>query len=128
EIKQYGEYRTRRLVLEAWERLVSGEAVNSERRIASSGEDSPIHVDARVDSVIEKRSEPAEEVVREEPKPVKREEPVEVKQETPLQPALSDFGLYKCKVCGKMVMGYDQENHTRSVHGGKVTEYAKIGK
>jgi len=27
------------------------------------------------------------------------------------QPGFSDFGLYKCEVCGKMVMGFEKANH-----------------
>jgi hypothetical protein len=50
----------------------------------------------------------------------------EEQPQTPLQPALSDFGLYKCSVCGKMVMGYEKGNHEQEVHGGKNVEWRKI--
>ena len=43
------------------------------------------------------------------------------------QPMLSDFGLYKCGICGKMVMGYERENHQKEKHGGKSGEWKKMG-
>ena len=42
------------------------------------------------------------------------------------QISLTDFGLYKCEVCGKMVMGYEKENHEREKHGVKSVEWKKI--
>ena len=42
------------------------------------------------------------------------------------QPTLSDFGLYKCGVCGKMVMGFEKESHEREKHGGKSIEWKKM--
>ena len=47
-------------------------------------------------------------------------------QQQDLQPALTDFGLYKCEACGKMVMGYDRENHEREKHGGKGVAWKKM--
>jgi hypothetical protein len=56
--------------------------------------------------------------------PAKKEpEPVE---EDPIQPMLSDFGLYKCIPCDKMVMGYEKENHEKKVHGGRSVEWRRI--
>ena len=42
------------------------------------------------------------------------------------QPTLTDFGLYKCEACGKMVMGFDRAGHEREVHGGKSVEWKKV--
>ena len=42
------------------------------------------------------------------------------------QPMLSDFGLYKCVQRGKMVMGYEKENHVREGHGGQEVEWRRI--
>lgn len=42
------------------------------------------------------------------------------------QPGSTDFGLYKCGVCGKLVMGYDWENHLGEAHGGKSVEWKKV--
>lgn len=37
----------------------------------------------------------------------------------------TDYGLYKCENCGKMVMGFEKEDHTRG-HGGKSVEWKKV--
>lgn len=42
------------------------------------------------------------------------------------QPTLSDFGLYKCEVCGKMVMGFEKANHEQEKHGGKSVDWKKV--
>ena len=42
------------------------------------------------------------------------------------QPTLTDFGLYKCEVCGKMVMGFEKANHEREIHGGKGVDWKKM--
>ena len=111
EIRRYGEYRTRRLVLEAWDALegvqVSGFRVSSEQLSATSNQ-SPV--------VVEKKEERSAPVAA--PKPV---------EDNPAQPMLSDFGLYKCVQCGKMVMGYEKEKHAAEVHKGSV-EFRKIGR
>ncbi len=111
EIRQFGEYRTRRLVLEAWDRLEGVEPAKIEKPAAA---------------------EPVKEVyapaVKEKPARAVKEKPV---QETPGQPtamqaSFSDFGLYKCGACGKMVMGFDRENHAREAHKGKGVEWVKV--
>lgn len=128
ENNKYGEYRTRRLVLEAWEKLEAGDWVRA-------GGTAPLPlVDRRLEPVVEIRSQPVAEPVREEPaavkqpKPVKREPAVkeQEKEETPMQPALSDFGLYKCSVCGKMVMGFEKEKHEQEKHRLQPVEWKKM--
>ena len=42
------------------------------------------------------------------------------------QTPLSDFGLYKCETCEKMVMGFDRENHAQEAHKGKGGEWVKV--
>ena len=42
------------------------------------------------------------------------------------RPGLSDFRLYKCGVCGKMVMGYEKESHMQEKHGWKSVEWRKV--
>jgi hypothetical protein len=109
-------------VLEAWERL-------SASGWADTGESAPLaQADRRPDPVVEVSSKPVDKVVQVEPEPSRHEPAVKKEeiQETPLQPALSDFGLYKCPVCGKMVMGYDRENHQGEAHGGKSVEWKKL--
>lgn len=51
---------------------------------------------------------------------VEPEEPVE------LQATFSDFGLYKCQSCGKMVMGFEKEVHAKARHAGKKVEWKKV--
>ena len=38
----------------------------------------------------------------------------------------SDYTLYKCEVCGQMVMGFDQENHTQHMHDGEDPGYLTL--
>ncbi len=42
------------------------------------------------------------------------------------QPMLSDFGLYKCVQCGKLVMGFEKERHVEEVHRGVQVEFKRI--
>lgn len=39
---------------------------------------------------------------------------------------LSDFGLYKCGICGKMVMGYEKKRHEKDKHGRNGVEWRKV--
>jgi len=109
ELRQFGEYRTRRLVLEAWDRLEGVEPAAIEKPVVS------------------KQPAPVKEVyapqAKEKPARAVKEKAV---QETPGQPTFSDFGLYKCGACGKMVMGFDRENHAREAHKGKGVEWVKV--
>lgn len=53
--------------------------------------------------------------------PVIKEDNLSISQLT-----LSDFGLYKYEICGKMVMGFKKANHEQEKHGGKSVEWKKI--
>lgn len=68
------------------------------------------------------------ETPSEERRLAKRRRQQDVKSQTsPIeQPTLSDFGLYKCGVCGKMVMGFEKVTHEREKHGGKSVEWKKM--
>jgi hypothetical protein len=61
------------------------------------------------------------------PSPRARKKPA-VPEAQPMasQATLTDFGLYKCEVCGKMVLGFDCENHVQEAHRGKSVEWKKI--
>jgi hypothetical protein len=116
EIRRYGEFRTRRLFLEAWDKL----------------EDVPVEGYKGRESVVvksEKVEQPAAvtpvEPTASKPAPATKKDPA-LSEDTPAQPMLSDFGLYKCVQCGKMVMGYEKENHVRESHRGKSVEWKKI--
>jgi hypothetical protein len=112
EIRQYGEYRTRRLVLEAWDRLAEqmGEpdAVSLPVPAASMPKTDTVSIE----------SNPVVEKVKEKAVPEPAPES---------QPMLSDFGLYKCAVCGKMVMGFEKEGHEREKHGNETVTWRKLG-
>jgi len=144
EIRQFGEYRTRRLVLEAWDRLeASGELpkpANGEQRMAR---ENAANSEPRMVNGEEPRAARHSQLANEEPlanakplatpnspltthhSPLTSDEPL-AKEEPPGQLPLSDFGLYKCESCGKMVMGYEKENHEREKHGGKRVEWKKM--
>ncbi|GAP13247.1 type I restriction-modification system methyltransferase subunit [Longilinea arvoryzae] len=109
EMRLYGEYRTRRLVLEAWDRLegVAPAPVSVPVEVSTSPKTESKAV--QVKPVVEQ----AKEKSMPEPAPES-------------QPMLSNFGLYKCGVCGKMVMGYDRENHQKETHSGKSVEWRKM--
>jgi hypothetical protein len=105
EIRKFGEYRTRRLVLEAWDKLEGIEPAQ----------------------VVESKPASSEPSAAKLPKPAA----MKVKRYTPApenhaQPMLSDFGLYKCGECGMLVMGYEKENHVAEVHKSKSVEWKRV--
>jgi hypothetical protein len=123
EIKQYGEYRTRRLVLEAWDRLEGVEVGNPEGYRIQEKQERPIQSSITVTPQKEK-SQPAIVAAKSQeqaPNPLPKN-PAQPEE----QPALADFGLYKCAACGKMVLGFDKENHEREKHSGKKVEWRKV--
>jgi len=115
EIKQYGEYRTRRMVLEAWDRLEGVEPAQPP----------PVAQLLPKDTLIEKM--PNDQILAKPARPVNNPKPAREKPaQDELQPGLIDFSVYRCMKCDKMVMGYDRENHLREVHGGKSVEWKKV--
>lgn len=42
------------------------------------------------------------------------------------QSMTTHFGLYKCEVCGKIVIGFDRENHAREEHKRKIVELRNV--
>ncbi len=132
EINKYGEYRTRRLVLEAWDRLEGVEVGNPDGHPPQDAAAVPPKQETV--SLAQPRSESQPAVIQTQlPASAKPNSPVtppakEVKEIDPPagQPTLTDFGLYKCEVCGKMVMGFEKANHEREIHGGKSVEWKKM--
>jgi type I restriction-modification system DNA methylase subunit len=129
EIRQYGEYRTRRLVLEAWDRL---EASGELPKPAYENQE-PIQ------PISQSTSQPAqpEKIETNSPKPAKKSEPGPTPlldfaaanpqvEETPSTSHV-EYGLYKCGSCGAMVMSFDLGNHEKEKHGGNDVEWRKIG-
>jgi hypothetical protein len=115
EIRQFGEYRTRGLVLEAWDRLEGVRPAPAYVPMAAQAR--PAEPEAQVvpDKPATVEASPA-------PSPRAMKEPAAPEA----QPMLTDFGLYKCEACGKMVMGFEKENHEREKHGSKSVEWKKI--
>lgn len=107
--------RARRLVLEAWDRL---EGV----------EPAPAYVPAAAPS---RPAEPEAQVVLDKPAAVEKSPaPNPRTKKGPAapeaQPMLTDFGLYKCEACGKIVMGFEKEAHAREKHGRRQVEWKKM--
>ncbi|MGQ9834338.1 MAG: Eco57I restriction-modification methylase domain-containing protein, partial [Candidatus Villigracilaceae bacterium] len=130
EMRQFGEYRTRRLVLEAWERLEGIE-------VGPSADGYPAQVAAvppkqgMISVPLSKSDSRPAAVQTQPPTPVKPSSPVappaKKESDSPAgQPTLTDFGLYKCEVCGKMVLGFEKTNHEQEKHGGKSVEWKKV--
>jgi hypothetical protein len=126
EIREYGEYRTRRLVLEAWDRLVaSGElpqpAYENQEPIQPISQTTP------------QPTQP-DKIEINPPKPAKKSEP----GPTPLldfaaaNPQVEEeeqlaYGFYKCSVCGSLKMHFDVKEHETKEHPGKKVEWKKLG-
>ncbi|HQF62362.1 MAG TPA: N-6 DNA methylase [Anaerolineaceae bacterium] len=126
ELRQHGEYRTRRLVLEAWERLerddaVSGGAVNGEWATRTPAP-APARPAPQAQPPPSAPARPKPQAQAPQPQP----EPTPAPAAPAAQPTLSDFGLYKCLTCGQMVMGYEKDNHTREQHRGQSVEWKKV--
>jgi len=47
-------------------------------------------------------------------------------EEDRVESMMSDFRLYKCIQCDRMVTGYEKENHEKNVHGGRSMEWRRI--
>ena len=120
EIKQYGEFRTRRLVLEAWNRLEGVEVAGYQ-----GGEQLQVSSDPLPERKAEERIKTVEAISPPKRSQLKTEIPVPV-AENPSQPTLINFGLYKCAACGKLVLGFDCENHLNEAHKGKGVEWKKV--
>ncbi len=105
EMRLYGEYRTRRLVLEAWDRLEGVGPAPVSAPVPTAAAPTPALASVPEKFVVEEKvPQPAPEA----------------------QPMLTDFGLYKCGVCGKMVMGFEKENHSFQKHGLHSLNWVKV--
>ncbi|MCX6064967.1 MAG: hypothetical protein NT121_04335 [Chloroflexi bacterium] len=124
EMRLYGEFRTRRLVLEAWDRLDGVEINSPETRMQEVITVAP-PTEIRRPEKTATVATPAKPARDEKPAPVKKEvfQPID---ESSTQPSFSDFGLYECSSCGKRVMGFDQGKHIKEIHAGKGVEWKKI--
>jgi hypothetical protein len=136
EIRLYGEYRTRRLVLEAWDKLEGVEVTGYQApgdsglstatgglSTATSGLSLPTSAQPSVTGGLSAATGGLSAATGGLSTRAREVKPVE---DNPAQPMLSDFGLYKCAECGKMVMGYEKEKHAAEVHQGAVVEFIRI--
>ena len=145
DIEQFGEYRTKRLILEAWDRMQ--EAIDNGTEYVSMVDPPPAHPSLahpnRDGSVYEGpglvlTEEPVAVAKPRPSKPAEDEKPTAIKEPSPAPPKEkkpttekkftepTDYGLYKCSGCGQMVMGFDKENHTQLMHGGEELGYRKL--
>jgi len=110
EIKQYGEYRTRRLVLEAWARLEAGEP----SPVLSAGAAPPTEATATPAGALpsEARAAPAPQEA-------------EPRQNAPATDP-NAYALFRCRACGQFVLGFDRENHRRTLHAGEQVGFERI--
>jgi hypothetical protein len=119
ENRLYGEYRTRRLVLEAWNRLEGIEIGNPDGYREQTAAET---LKQDTNSVPQPKPETLPAAVQTQSSTTAKKEvypPVD-------QRTFTDFGLYKCESCGKMVMGFEKENHEREKHGGKNGERKRV--
>ena len=147
--KQYGEYRTRNLVLAAWERLAAVDfdvesyvpmmdPPPADPRVAHPNRDGSVYEGPGL--VIgdmedgDRRMENGDQLPPAAQKPTEEVVVIESEGESALddmppkvEPAsTSDYSLYKCQGCGQMVLGFDQDGHCEKVHGGKSQEFGRL--
>lgn len=127
EINMFGEFRTRRLILDAWDRLEEDQGVLLTESSDSRENNSIIHEEIR-DKIWKSEVNEAKERSVLESKNLEREEHVNASEveASSVQPMLTDFGLYKCGICGKMVMGYEKEKHVIERHGKESVIWRKL--
>ena len=145
EIKQYGEYRTRRLVLEAWDRMAAVdfdvEAYKpmvdpppAHPSVAHPNRDGSVYEGPGFAPMVEpatsSKSSGAQSSVEESPQKYEETTTVELKPEehssNEQSTQSSDYSLYKCQGCDQMVIGFDQESHVRTVHGGESPGFGRL--
>lgn len=145
---QYGEYRTKRVILEKFDALADDPMLMgactplAERVSVLSPSAQPILPDSEPELV--DVEEPAEQLepVPAQPQDVAEPEPpaapaappaAKEQQSLPFSsqadsPIISDYTLYRCPICDKHILGFDLERHTREVHLGKDPGYKKVRK
>ncbi len=145
---QYGEYRTKRVILEKFDALADNSMLMgactplAERVSVLSPSAQPILPDSEpeLDEGEEYAAQP--EPVPAQPEDAPEPEPpaalaappaAKEQQSLPFNtqadsPIISDYTLYRCPICDKHILGFDLERHTREVHLGKDPGYKKIRK
>ena len=76
------------------------------------------------------KSSEARSTVKEPPPKYEETTLIELKVEEPASDSQStqssDYNLYRCNGCSQMVIGFDQESHVRTVHGGEKQGFGKL--
>jgi len=150
EMKAFGEYRTRRLILEAWERLkeIDLGLPEGERQPAAA-------LEIKTQGASQEMGEPMGVKTKEAAKAAEAGEPIATKakqagpngEEDKLMAektgeakiggetdellitidTQSDMCIYKCSECKALVLGFERENHILSQHQGKQVQWKKTG-
>ena len=60
------------------------------------------------------------------PQPVPENQHALFDESTDFSAKPTEYGLYKCKQCGKLVMSFSLDEHTGEVHGGRDPGYEKL--
>ena len=145
----YGEFRTKRLVLEAYdaiagrddyEDLIPAEARERSKTSVigkpSETKQSPVKLAAiKLPTAATQRAataaaHPAPKTEKSAPTmpapPAQKSQPAVEKPAAEEVTPPSDYGLYRCQGCGKRIMGFDKEDHVRRVHADKDPGFEKI--
>ena len=147
DLEKYGEYRTKRVILEEFEKMaddpmLEGVCVPYHERV------SVLEHPEKEQPTPPRRNQnfPApqrEEITEPAPKKTSQETITPKSNVKPFQSGSKsqlnfyedlekpsdpkvDFNLYKCRGCGKLVMGFSIEEHTRESHGGIQPGYERV--
>ncbi len=146
--EKYGEYRTKRVILENFDKLVDDPMLEdvcvplNERVSVLEHPDKPQPQAPKVTSLARSVREDKPTYTIRNSKLIAPRPTVKVKESkakaapenqqtlfdasTDFSAAQSDFGLYKCQQCSKFVMGFSLDEHTAEVHGGIDPSYEKL--
>jgi len=127
ELREYGEYRTRRLVLEAWERLKVVPPVSLEPPTEPTAE-SPqkAHQPPTPKSGRSRVTIGVEETKEKDTPTNPNSQPALLVSEAAKKKDDAGYAIYRCQECGKLVLGFDRETHRQRAHQGKTVGYEKI--
>ena len=145
---QFGEYRTKRVILENFDKLaddpmLDGVCVPLNERVSvlehpekeqprAPKMTNPVQVvsedeSAYATSVPKKdTSAPSAEMKKPKPKSVPENQQTMFAESTDFSATKSDYGLYRCKKCGKPLMGFSLDEHMNDVHNGNDPGYEKL--
>ncbi len=140
---QYGEYRTKRVILEKFDALaddpiLEGACIPLKERVSvlknpekKQSAFKPLQIPQAPKPVEPQKSEFLYQPKTKNPKKVIREDqptlfnpPAEKVNDE--KPSESDYSLYRCPICNKFLPGFSLDEHTSEIHHGKDPGYKKI--